>query len=385
MKSFVKKMMVLPMFALGLGVLAGCNGGGSKTSEDPDAPILAFVPVSANGTSTSADVEQTFGNYTFKLKVSLKDGGVALFEATCTGKKASGGGGGGPGGPGGPGGGGFPPAVDVSADDSETSEEDLTTHNVSITGTWVAEAQIAYKLTFGQEEIHVDYLQRALRYQFNWSVTLEENTTKIRFEAEPDDFVTVPAGYKTYDEREASHVLLNADGSIHLCLMPQGKIIKSTYKGVSRDQDFPADTWSEANEVLTIGNATSESSLQGQPKAWRIVYSSTTFYCSLAQGTDTSAITDAMFDGNTILALNGSYESGRGPNKFTAIVSLELTDVNKALYKDNGTIKYTGTYTKEGQVYTVTLTGVADPIVLEPNEQGVYTATIDNRALTSAQ
>ena len=77
--------------------------------------------------------------------------------------------------------------------------------------------------------------------------------------------------------------------------------------------------------------------------------------------------------GNAELVLTGSYEVRRGPTSTLYQCELDLFETGTLKFFSNGAedSSKAGTWTKAGNVFTLVIGGVAEPVVLEP-VNGVY-------------
>lgn len=400
MKSFVMKkalVSVMSLFAVGALVACGNNAGG-KSSEEESQYVLEFRPVTTGAGSTSTDVDVTVGSYVFKLGINLAKDKTLTFFGNCQKKNQSGGGGGGPGGPGGGGmpfgaikidaeadgdepgvpGGDFPgaPGGDTSENPGASSEapasseeEDISKKNFEKKGTWATD-EYGYVLTIDSKEYHVDYIAYQYRHDFNMNVQVDDASALVHFTAYDDSFKSKDES--TYAERNAQYVF-QASSSEFLYLEKDHSVVTATFQGVSRTQTLPADTWTLEGDVLKVGNVVAEASINTAHPGYKLTYSGKAYFCSTNPAVSPLDMTNADIYGATTLALKGSYEQRQGPRSTRYECELDLFETGSLKFFSNGAedSSKAGTWTKAGDVFTLNIGGVAEPVVLEPTN-GVY-------------
>ena len=391
MKSFVMKralVSVMSLFAVGALVACGGDNAGGKSSEEESQYVLEFRPVTTGAGSTSTDVDVTVGSYVFKLGINLAKDKTLTFFGNCQKKNQSGGGGGGGGpGGGGPGGGGMPFGairIDADADDpvapggdtsgqpaASSEEEDLTKKNFEKKGTWDKD-EWGYILTIDSKVYHPDYMSAQYRHDLNMNVSVDgiEGSALVHFTAYDATFQAKDE--TTYAERNAEYIF-QASVSEFLFLEKDHSVVTSTYQGLSRTQTLPADTWSLEGGVLKVGNAVAEASINPAHPGYKLTYNNAAYFCSTSATVSPLDMTNADIYGNAELVLTGSYEVRRGPTSTLYQCELDLFETGTLKFFSNGAedSSKAGTWTKAGNVFTLVIGGVAEPVVLEP-VNGVY-------------
>ena len=373
MKSFVmKKALVSLMSLFAVGALVACGGnnaGGKDGGEEESQYVLEFRPVTTGAGSTSTDVDVTIGSYVFKLGINLAKDKTLTFYGNCQSKQQQGGGGpGGPGGdfPGGPGAGG-----DTSEQPATSSEEpeDLTKKNFVKQGTWDKD-EWGYILTIDSKVYHPDYMDAQYRHDLNMNVQVDDASALVHFTAYDAEFKAKDE--TTYAERNAQYVF-QASSSDFLFLEKDGSVVTSTYQGLSRTQTLPADTWKLENNVLTVGNAVAEASINTAHPGYKLTYSGKAYFCSTKEGVSPLDMTNADIYGNAELVLTGSYEVRRGPTSTLYQCELDLFETGTLKFFSNGAedASKAGTWTKAAGVYTLNI-GADEPVELAPGADGSY-------------
>ena len=426
MKSFVmKKALVSLMSLFAVGALVACGGnnaGGKDGGEEESQYVLEFRPVTTGAGSTSTDVDVTIGSYVFKLGINLAKDKTLTFYGNCQSKQQQGGGG--QGGPGGPGGGmpfgaikietkaegedsGFPggdfpggPGGDTSEQPGESSQEqpggpggdfpggpgaggdtseqpatsseepeDLTKKNFVKQGTWDKD-EWGYILTIDSKVYHPDYMDAQYRHDLNMNVQVDDASALVHFTAYDAEFKAKDE--TTYAERNAQYIF-QASASEFLFLEKDGSVVTSTYQGLSRTQTLPADTWKLENNVLTVGNAVAEASINTNHPGFKLTYSGKAYFCSTKEGVSPLDMTNADIYGATELALTGSYEVRQGPRSTLYQCELDLFSTGSLKFFSNGAedASKAGTWTKAGNVYTLNI-GTDEPVELAPGADGSY-------------
>ena len=425
----MKKALISIMSLVAVGALVACGGNnaeGKNGDEEENQHVLEFRPVTTGAGSTSTDVAVTVGSYSFKFGIDLEKDKTLTFYGNCEGKAQQGGGPGGPmfalhidddaedeptepgdssqDQPGGdtseqpgdssqeqPGGGGFPggdfpggPGGDTSepggqgGDTSEQpstsqEEEDFTKKNFKKSGTWATD-DYGYILTIEQDVFHVDYMINQYRHDFNMNVKVDDASALVHFTAYDDSFKAKDE--TTYAERNAEYVF-QASSDEFLFLEKGGSVVTSTYQGVSRTQTLPADQWKLENNVLFVGNAIAEASINAAHPGYKLSYNGMAYFCSTKEGVSPLEMSNADIYGETELALKGSYSVRQGPRSTNYEVELDLFKTGLVKFFSNGAedASKAGTWTKVGNVYTVIIAN-GEPAVLTPDDNGVYSYTL---------
>ena len=434
MKSFVmKKALVSVMSLLAVGALVACGnnaGGKSNGGEEENPHVLEFRPVTTGAGSTSSDVEVTIGSYKFKLGIDLEKDYTLSFYGNCTGKAQQGGGQGGPrfakvvesnaegeepsdpgegenpggenpgfpgegenpggenpgfpgegenpggpgegGQPGGPGEGGQPGqgGDQQGGEQTSESEEDYSKKNFQKAGTWKTD-EWGYVLTIDSKEFHSDYMIDQYRHDFNMNVTVDDASALVHFTAYDDSFQ--PKDNKTFAERNAEYVF-QASGSEFLFLEKDHSIVTSSYQGVSRTQTLPSETWALEGNVLKVGNAVAEASINTAHPGYKLNYNGKAYFCSTNASVSPLDMNNSDIYGEAELILTGSYTVRSGPTSTNYECELDLFKSGSVKFFSNGAedASKAGTWTKAGNVYTVTL-GTDEPVEMAPNADGSYT------------
>lgn len=428
MKSFVmKKALVSVMSLLAVGALVACGnnaGGKSSGGEEENQHVLEFRPVTTGAGSTSSDVEVTIGSYKFKLGIDLEKDYTLSFYGNCTGKAQQGGGQGGPrfakiveseadgdepgepgepgepsepgepgdnpggdnpggdfpggdfpgGGenPGGPGEGGQPGQGGDQQGGEQTSEpeEDYSKKNFQKAGTWKTD-EWGYVLTIDSKEFHSDYMIDQYRHDFNMNVTVDDASALVHFTAYDDSFQ--PKDSKTFAERNAEYVF-QSSASEFLFLEKDHSVVTSSYQGVSRTQTLPSDTWSLEGNVLKVGNVVAEASINTAHPGYKLNYNGKAYFCSTNASVSPLDMNNSDIYGEAELILTGSYTVRNGPTSTNYECELDLFKTGTVKFFSNGSedASKAGTWTKTGNVYTLTL-GTDEPVEMAPNADGSYT------------
>ena len=377
MKSFVlKKALVSVMSLFAVGALVACGGnnaGGQSSVQEENQHVLEFRPVTTGAGSTSSDVDVTIGSFIFKLGIDLAKDNTLSFYGNCTGKAQQGGGGDGP---------RFALKVEDEADDPQppvqsseapaTSQEEVdpATKSFQKSGSW-AKDEYGYVLTIDSKVFHVDYMEYQYRHDFNMNVQVDDASTLVHFTAYDDSFKAKDD--TTYAERNADYVF-QASSSEFLYLEKDHTVVTATFQGVSRTQTLPADTWSLEGNVLKVGNNVAEASINSAHPGFKLTYSGKAYFCSTKEGVSPLEMSNADIYGATELALKGSYEQRQGPRSTRYECELDLFATGLLKFFSNGAedSSKAGTWTKAGNVYTLNIGGVEEPVVLEPGADGVY-------------
>ena len=412
----MKKALVSVMSLLAVGALVACSnnaGGKSNDGEEENQHVLEFRPVTTGAGSTSSDVDVTIGSYTFKLGIDLEKDNTLSFYGNCTGQAQQGGGQGGPrfakivegqaegeepgdqpggdfpGGdfPGGdfPGGGEQPggdqegpggdqqgPGGDQQQGGDQTSQpaEDFSKKNFQKAGTWRTD-EWGYVLTIDSKEIHADYMLDQYRHDFNMNVTVDDASALVHFTAYDDSFQ--PKDSKTFAERNAEYVF-QSSASEFLFLEKDHSVVTSSYQGVSRTQTLPSDTWSLEGNVLKVGNVVAEASINTAHPGYKLNYNGKAYFCSTNASVSPLDMNNSDIYGEAELILTGSYTVRNGPTSTNYECELDLFKTGTVKFFSNGAedVSKAGTWTKAGNVYTVTL-GQDEPVEMSPNADGSYT------------
>lgn len=413
MNSFVKKTSLALLCMTAMGMLSGCGeaekqqSASGETSDD----VLNFVAV----TSTAWDAEVTLGSYIYKLDVALKKDNTAKLTGTCTaeqqqqqgGNQGGGfdfGGGGFPGGdqPGGqqggeqPGGdqqqsqeGGFPGGPQGAQDVPEASASasvDLSAHNFSVSGTWTLDKGYGYDIVLGGKTIHANYVKIEARHEFYYTVSANDASSSVKFQAKDADFrKTLAADWAPYYERNAEiSFCAAAEGNnssvdtAYFYLIKGGETYLNKPSGSARSIDTTATWTKDAQGVYQVTKGTTTvavaTSVAGADHSgFRLVWDGKTFLCCTSGDKDWTSMTSADFDGRTRYAFVGNrqYQSGPPGSYANASVEMNLTDTNRFYAYEDGKIVKQGAYTFANEVFTITPDG-EDPITVA-KENGVYT------------
>jgi len=420
MNSFVKKTSLALLCMTAMGLLAGC-GGAEKESTAQSDDVLNFVAV----TSTAWDADVTLGSNTYKLDVVLKKDKKAMLTATCTAhKEATQGGqqggdqGGFPGGdfgggdfgggeqqPGGdqqqPGGDqqqpggeqtseagfpGGPQAAQEVESVAATTSADYSSYNFTVEGTWSLEEGYGYDIVLGGKTIHTNYVKLEARHEFYYTVSHDDASSSVKFQAKDSDFrKTLAKDWAPYHERNAEiSFKAQAEGNnssidtAYFFLVKDGSCYYDKPQGSARSIDTTA-TWKKENgKYIVEGSgktATVETSVAGaEHEGFRLAWDGKTFLNS--KNGSWTEMTSADFDGRTKYAFVGQrqYQSGPPGSYATQNITMNCTDTNRFYAYADGQLIKTGDYTFASETFTITPDG-EDPTTVAKVD-GVYKYTL---------
>lgn len=274
--------------------------------------------------------------------------------------------------PGGQGEGGQPGQGGDQQGGEQTSEpeEDYSKKNFQKVGTWKTD-EWGYVLTIDSKEFHSDYMVDQYRHDFNMNVTVDDASALVHFTAYDDSFQ--PKDNKTFAERNAEYVF-QSTASEFLFLEKDHSVVTSSYQGVSRTQTLPSDTWSLEGNVLKVGNVVAEASINTAHPGYKLNYNGKAYFCSTNASVSPLDMNNSDIYGEAELILTGSYTVRNGPTSTNYECELDLFKTGTVKFFSNGAedASKAGTWTKAGNVYTVTL-GTDEPVEMAPNADGSYT------------
>ena len=347
----MKRMLAL-ILAICMVLLAGCTGGEEPTTPtEPQGEAAKVTFVVAD--KTNWDKEVTLNGYAYTLNVNILDGGKLELVGTCTGRPQAQAGGQQGGSPGGQ----ETEETDPPATEAPMTDAEKAVKNFTKTGTWTYEAGYGYTITIDGYTTKTNWDKASGRHYFYAEINHDgASTGLIQFQGKDSGFrKEVAADYEDFEVRDAK-VIFSASGNTatgnasttNLYLEKDGSANSVVQSGSSTT--YTRGTWVEnANKsiTLTIGGSEYIAAYCDVPgkEGYRITYSSNTMYYTLS-GAEVQ-YTDEDFNGKVIATLQCAEQD----------YTLELTEKGFAVLKENGAVSSTGSYTKDGEVYTVNVAG----------------------------
>ena len=363
MKSITSfKRVIVAILAVCLILLSGCTAGGDETTppaSDPSTSDAKITFVVAD--KTNWDKEVTLNGYTYTLNVLIKDGGVLELVGTCTGKAQAATGGQETGSSDGEttdgAAGETTGATEAPATEAPMTDAEKAAKNFTKTGTWTLEAGYGYTLTIDGYTTKTNWDKASGRHYFYADINHDgASTGLIQFQGKDSGFRNeVAADYEDFEVRDAE-VIFTASGTTttgnasqtNLYLEKDGSANSVVISGSSTT--YTRGSWvKNENGSLTVSIGGSDYDVAycdiAGKEGYRITYSSSTMYCTLS-GAEIE-YTDEDFNGKVIATLQCAEQD----------YTLELTEKGFAVLKENGAVSSTGSYTKDGDVYTVSIAG----------------------------
>ena len=346
MKRILALILVICMV-----LMAGCTSGGEPTTPtEPQGQEAKVTFVVAD--KTNWDKEINIGDYAYTLAVNLNADGTLTLVGTCTGRPQAQAGGQPGGSPG-----GEAEATDPPATQPPMTEAEMAAQNFTKTGSWTAEAGYGYTVTVDGYTTKTNWDKASGRHYFYAEIKVNgASTGLIQFQGKESSFrKEVAADYADFEERDAK-LIFTASGttgngnasSTFLYIEKDGTANSVVNSGSSTT--YTRGTWVEnANKSITVTIGGSEyvaayCDVAGK-EGYRITYSSNTMYYTLS-GAEVE-YTDEDFNGKVIATLQCAEQD----------YTLELTEKGFAVLKEKGAVSSTGSYTKDGDVYTVSIAG----------------------------
>ena len=346
------KRVIAAILMICLVLMAGCTGGetNTPTSGEPAGQDAKLTFVVAD--KTNWDKEITLNGFGYTLNVNLLDGGTLELVGTCTGRAQAAAGGQQSGSEG-----GETEETEAPATEAPLTDAEKAAKNFTKTGTWTYEAGYGYTLTIDGYTTKTNWDKASGRHYFYAEVNHDgASTGLIQFQGKDSTFRNeVAADYEDFEIRDAK-IIFTASGNTatgnasqtNLYLEKDGTANSVAVSGSSTT--YTRGTWVEnANKSITVTIGGSEyvaayCDVAGK-EGYRITYSSSTMYYTLS-GAEVE-YTDEDFNGKVIATLQCAEQD----------YTLELTEKGFAVLKQNGAVDSTGSYTKDGDVYTVSIAG----------------------------
>ena len=346
------KRMIAVILMICMVLMSGCTGSEEPTTAPTNAPTSEAKITFVVADKTNWDKEVTLNGFAYTLNVNILADGKLELVGTCTGKPQAAAGGQ----QGGSGGGEVeetePPVTEAPMTDAEKAAKNFTK-----TGTWTYEAGYGYTLTINGYTTKTNWDKASGRHYFYAEINVDgASTGLIQFQGKDSGFrKEVASDYEDFEIRDAK-IIFTASGTTatgnasqtQLYLEKDGTANSVGVSGSSTT--YTRGTWVEnANKSITVTIGGSEyvaayCDIAGK-EGYRITYSSNTMYYTLSGAEIT--YTDEDFNGKVIATLQCAEQD----------YTLELTEKGFAVLKEKGAVSSTGSYTKDGDVYTISVAG----------------------------
>ena len=269
-------------------------------------------------------------------------------------------------------------------------KEDLEKYNWAVEGTYVYEKGYGYKITFndeGKTVIHTDFDKTEGRHSFYYNVKIGDKSETILFQAKDPTFKdSLAKDYKKWDERDSKYIFYakatGNNSSVATAYMylhgSDNSVVLNTPNGANRSLTFGM-TWEEKDGQILVHDGetvyTADKSVNAERPGYRLVYGSSTYYCSLNPEFKWKKFVTADFEGANTHEFVGSYTT-TGPDGGTKEVNFNLLETGAAkLYLGSSTASFVGDWSKDANnKLTITLEGKTAEFV--PNAEGKYEITL---------
>lgn len=369
------RRMIAAILAICLVLLTGCTGDVEPTTPGTDPVTEEYKLTFVVADKTNWDKVINIGDYAYTVSVNFNEDGTLAVVGTCVDRaQAQSGGQGGPGGSGG----GESEETDPPETQAPMTDAEKAAQNFTKTGTWVYETGYGYTVTIDGYTTKTNWNKASGRHYFY--AELNHNgvsTGLIQFQGKDSDFrKEVAADYVDFEERDAKLIFTTTGttgngnaSSTFLYLENDGTVNSVVNSGSSTT--YTRGAWVEnADKSLTVNLGGSVYNVDycdvAGKEGYRITYSSATMYYTLS-GAEV-AYTDEDFNGKTVATLHCAEQD----------YTLVLTEKGFAVLMEGNSTAVAGKYVKNGDVYTVTLEGVA-----YVSEGGTITVSYEKAANSS--
>ena len=351
MKSKILRCLLVVGLIACIALLAACGTTTTDKPEDTKAnnqqssngeAVLSFVAAD----KTNWDMEVAIDGLNYKFVIDLNADNTVSVKATCTGRvQASTGNNMG-------GFGGQEETQAPAETEAPLTEAEMRAQDFTVDGTWTYETGYGYTITLPNGTVKTDFDKASSRTYFYSEIEKDGVKSPLtQFQAKDSNFrKEIAADYQDYEIRDAEYTFEitvqqnNNPNSTHLYLEKDGVANSLVYQGSS--PTYKRGMWNidPEDDLLTIyiedemikGDYCDISGKEG----WRVKYNSNTMYSR-----DDVEYTDEDFEGKVVKELPGANGA-----------TLQFTEKGFAKLVDGEDV-YTGKYTEENGVLTVTIDG----------------------------
>ena len=350
MKSKILRCLLVAGLIVCIALLAACGTtdkpaetkANNNSQSTGDGPVLSFVAAD----KTDWDLEVAIDGLNYKFAVELNADNTVSVKATCTGRVQA------QSNQGGMGGSGAQEETQPVETEAPLTEAEMRAQDFTVSGTWTYEKGYGYTITLPNGTVKTDFDKASSRTYFYSEIEKDGVKSPLtQFQAKDSNFrKEIAADYEDYEVREAEYIFEitvqqnNNPNSTHLYLEKDGVANSLVYQGSSPTYKRGAWNIDPEDDLLTV--YIEDEMIKGDycdvagKEGWRIKYNSNTMYSR-----DDVEYTDVDFEGAVVKEL----PSANG-------ASLKLTEKGFAKLVDGEDV-YTGKYTEDNGVMTVTIDG----------------------------
>ena len=317
------------------------NNSGSSQS-DASGDVLNFVAAD----KTNWDLEVSLGDYSYTVAVNLKADNTVEVKATCVGRVEAASGGN-------MGGSGNTAETEAPAETQPPmTDADKEAQNFSYTGTWSYDKGYGYTIELPNGTVKTDFDKASSRQYFYAELVKGDLKSDLtQFQAKDSSFrKEIAADYEIYEVREAEYIFSivvqgnNNPNSTTLYLEKDGVANSLVYSGSS--PTYKRGMWNidPEDDLLTV--YIEDEMIKAD-------------YCDLAgkEGYRINYNSNTMFSRDDVEYTSEDFE-GAVTKQLTAASGATLSFTEKGFVNlVDGEDSYTGKYTEENGVVTVTIKG----------------------------